>query len=360
MQVHNNVSPIRLLQSQGLPVLKLGQHVKVEIIAKSPSGQGVISLAGKNVPAQLEAHVRPGEIFWASVREINQNSIVLKKESIPSTAIHNLSPQETMLLVNRGLSLEPRFVQLLNGFLSAENSSLLSLLAGTNLPFSEYIRKLLRTAVPSWQTIKENNSILNYFRILGTDNENLIMKMLKSGQNSANNFTNIKLELLRIIAEYGNLLSGENKLLLNQFLNEITAQQLWYQTGVHENAYTILHFPLEDNEQYYLVKLAIESLRKGRKIDLQHCRISLQLETPNLGVIGADLLFYDKVLSLSLLSNNPEELEPLLEIMQSEVKECFSQLGIKLESISLKKIEEHPQFEAFLNGQQLGGVDVKG
>ncbi|NLM21094.1 MAG: flagellar hook-length control protein FliK [Peptococcaceae bacterium] len=360
MQVHNNISPVRLLQNQGLPVLKLGQYIKVEIIEKGPNGQGVISMAGKNIPAQLEAHVRAGEKFWASVREINQNSIVLKKENIPSGAIHNLSPQETMLLANRGLSLEPRFVQLLTGFISAENSSLLSLLAGTNLPFSEYIRKLLRTAVPSWQTIKENNSILNYLRILGIDNENLIMKMFKNGQNPEKNFTNIKLELLRVLAEYGNLLSRENKLFLNQFLNEITGQQLWYQTGVHENAYTILHFPLEDNEKYYLVKLAIESPRKGRKIDLQHCRIALQLETPNLGIIGADLLFYGKELSLSLLSNNPEVLEPMLKVLEDEVKECFSQLGINLESISLKKMKEHPQFEAFINGQQLGGVDVQG
>ncbi|NLO98235.1 MAG: flagellar hook-length control protein FliK, partial [Peptococcaceae bacterium] len=91
-----------------------------------------------------------------------------------------------------------------------------------------------------------------------------------------------------------------------------------------------------------------------------YCHLALQLETPNLGQIGLDLLFYDNDLTLSLIYDEPEVLKPMLEITEEEVKENFSQLGITLKTISLKKKTDHPLFEAFINGQQLGGVDFKG
>lgn len=168
----------------------------------------------------------------------------------------------------------------------------------------------------------------------------------------------IKTMLLKMLAE--NSVLKENKAALQGLLEEITGQQLWIQTGARDNAYALIHLPLQDNGVTYNCSIAVESSRKGEKSDIDHCHIALQVETENLGKIGADLRLYEKKLNICVLSSEIESLDILIHDLYDSTKKNLSDLGFLLDNISLKTFEEYPQFANFIGGKYLSGVDVKG
>jgi len=55
--------------------------------------------------------------------------------------------------------------------------------------------------------------------------------------------------------------------------------------------YMLAEIPIRQGQEVKSIKLAIQGSRKNGKLDPNHCRIALQTETPNLGLIGIDLSF---------------------------------------------------------------------
>ncbi len=360
MQITNVNLQGNLLQDFDLSLFKVGQRFEVEIINNN-SQEGLISLGGRIIGAKLEAQVQNGDKFWAVVKDIDKNGIVLSKENTPAAKIDYLSPEEELVLTNRGFGFDSKIAEYLVKFNNLADVSKLPILTSENSELSDLVI-FLKTIIPSLPKIDQSgNSILQYFHELGLNYENLILKLSKNNKEQLKfDPPSVKMELLKLLSEDGKSMSRENIQLLTNFLEEITGQQLWLQTGTNNNAYFLMNFPLQDNGVYYNARIAVESQRKGTKIDLNHCHFALQVDTPNLGKIGADLLIYENSISISILYDNIEEIKPILEELKNETTESFSVLGLKLQNISLKSFEDNQQFIKFITGKQLGGVDVKG
>ncbi|WP_434512339.1 hypothetical protein [Desulfitobacterium sp. AusDCA] len=67
--------------------LREGQRLFVEIVSIDPSGKGTVNIKGNLLEAVLETMAQPGDKFWARVKEINAQQLVLAKEvNGPDTA----------------------------------------------------------------------------------------------------------------------------------------------------------------------------------------------------------------------------------------------------------------------------------
>ncbi|WP_425801389.1 hypothetical protein ACHOLT_13155 [Desulfitobacterium sp. Sab5] len=67
--------------------LREGQRLFVEIVSIDPSGKGTVNIKGNLLEAILETMAQPGDKFWARVKEIDAQQLVLAKEvNGPDTA----------------------------------------------------------------------------------------------------------------------------------------------------------------------------------------------------------------------------------------------------------------------------------
>ncbi|MGI5902040.1 MAG: hypothetical protein ACOX7U_06155 [Desulfitobacteriia bacterium] len=361
MEVNNINSQLRTALND-LSAFRVGQVLKVEVLSNIKGQEAQISLGDKIVNAKLETPVRTGDKFLATVKNIEGNLIVLSKEVVSGAELNRLSPEVIALLLNRGLGFEARLVEFLQKFISEGFTPWQALLEESSKELNK-IREFLSSIIPEWSSLSGKNygPLINFFLKLGLGNEFLIYSWFKRAQVfNFEDFQSLKTELLRLLEDPDNLLSKEQKNILQKYLDSLTGQQLWYQNGAHKNAYSLLLIPLQLGEDIYYVKAAIESLRRGKKMDSKHCHISLELDSSALGKIGADILIYEKNINLCLLHDNYETLKPLIEKLKTETKESFRELGLNLQNITLKKFEENPLFFKFIAGQQLGGVDVRG
>lgn len=361
MQISNINLPSKMLPDINLTSLQIGQRVLVEVKSIGHNQEGLIFLNGKPLSAKLEAQFQTGERFWATVKEANQNGIVLIRENLNNWKINNLSKEQVFTLITRGLSLEPEISDYLAKFIN-NNSCLLSFITCKNPLLSKLISKLWRNIL-KWSQISSLriDSIEKYYKILGLNYERMIYESYKQKQGiPKSTLMSVKSLLLEIISNYRNSLLGEDKAIIKQMLEEITGQQLWIQTGAENNAYCLMRFPLQDSGIIYNCILAIESSRKGEKIDINHCHLALKVETENIGTVGADLIIHEDTINVCILNDNVSNLAPIIEELYNNLEESFTLLGLILQKFSLKKFEDYPQFSEFIRGKHMSGVDIKG
>ena len=344
-----------------LSKLLVGQRLTVEVISTDKNNQGLISLGGKIHPARIEAEVKPGDRFLAAVKQANGNEIVLSRENI-SGRINSLSNEQLIFLLNRGLGLDPKIFSLMNHFITGKDTALLSLLMSRN-PYLDNLVKHLWSIIPRWGVIngKTSDVLANYFRKLGLEHENEIAGILKNNidQRRLKEAT-AKEQILLLLKENANKLPSQIKDQLELFLDRISGQQMWIQSGVKDNAYLIMHIPLQQDSTVFNCRIAVESSRKGNKIDMDYCHIALEVETDNLGKIGADLRLFERRLQILLITDNAEIIQPMVEHNFVIIKERFADQNITLDYVSVKTYEDYPQFNGFITGQHVGGVDIKG
>lgn len=358
--------PPSLLQPVDPIQLKVGQRLLVEVVSQDHKQEGLISVGGKLIRAKLEAQVQTGERFWAVVKEADEQGIILSRVSLNKAKINNLRNEELLFLIKRGLALDPEIYDYLKRFIDPSNitftTELLAILRGKN----NYLQKLatvIWNSIPRWSQLSGSNfsPLLIYYQMLGIDYEYLIYEDYRNEQdNQGARSWPLKYYLLQILSKHFESLNTAEKACLNEILSEITGQQLWLQTGTGDSAYCLLHFPLFDKGELYQARLAIESSRYGRRIDTKHCHLALQVETPHIGLVGADLVLYDNKLSICILHDHIEEIFPLIQKMEAEIQKGFATLGFSLQQISGKTFVECPQFAKFISGIQLSGVDIKG
>jgi hypothetical protein len=181
------------------------------------------------------------------------------------------------------------------------------------------------------------------------------MQMVRAAQEN----DTFKSMLLRLLETSAQNLTQSERGMAKALLDDVTAQQFWLQSGIRKNALVLLNVPLQDQEGWYQAQIAIESGRKGSKMDPEHCRIGVQVETYHLGTVGADVWIYEGRIHLCLLSDDPAG---LIEAAQSELmsaQEQFQALGMKLASLTTKNFSDMPRFRSFLAGEQLE-VNVEG
>jgi len=364
MQINNSTLLNRLLTEVDLTRLQVGQRLEVEILSNDPNQEGMISLGGKILKAKLEAQVQTGERFWAAVKELGDKEIVLSRELFNNPKLESLTREQIITLVNRGFGFDTEISETLAQFGNSKTAGLVHSLLSSSNPQLKDLLKMFLKALPTWSTLKGTNYVplQQYFAVLGLENEKLIHDSFRQkNEQAAFEQTNIKINLLKILDDdQADSLSKEERTWLNKLLEDITGQQLWIQSGIKKNAYLLLHFPLQDNGQLYQCKVAVESSRKGRRIDMEHSRIALQVETPNLGIVGADIMIYEDNLNVCLLHDEIDILRPLIEEVYDDTAASFRDLGLQLGRVSLKSLKDDPGFLHFISGRQRSGVDIRG
>jgi len=350
-----------------LNMFKLGERLLVEVIHKTSEGEGTIRVKGQTMLALLETSTLAGEKFWVKVGSLNEGGLLLIREPLPGKLGEVSAPQQFQLLAERGLPNNHEIIALIKSFPTSKMgvfSAFFGSMQGSLITDELLIN--LRKAIPQWNSLAEENGVdklLASLRKLGLNYEQRIQQMLKLDHPAKEIEKNslkdtFKGRLLEAIqGQEGEDLYYSDRPIA-RLLQKITGQQLWFKTGAMDNAYMLLHFPLFDQERFVPVQIAIESARKGLKMDEKHCRIAILVETEELGEIGIDAFFTEDSLTCRVLSHDLQFLPQLLEVVIPETRERFAQLGFNLGRVDMGELKENLEFQNFLLGSRRSGVDI--
>jgi len=347
---------------------QLGERLLVEVVHKINEGEGTVRVKGQSMHALLETSTQVGEKFWVKVGSLNEGGLLLIREPILGNSKDiSLSPQQFQLILERGLPNNQEIIALIKSFPTSNMgvfSSLFRSMQGTLITDELLIN--LKKAIPQWNSLSQDNGmeeLLASLKRLGLNYEQRIQQILKldypakeiEKQSLMDTFKGM---LLKAIQGQASEDLSDSDSPLAQLLQKITGQQLWFKSGTMDSAYMILHFPFLNQEQFVPVQIAIESARKGLKMDEQHCRIAILVETQELGEIGIDAFFSENTLSCRVLSHDLKFLPLLLEVVIPETKERFAKLGFHLERVEMGELDQNPEFQNFLQGSRRTGVDI--
>ncbi|RNC29728.1 MAG: hypothetical protein AWM53_00345 [Candidatus Dichloromethanomonas elyunquensis] len=362
MQINNAGFLNPIVQDIDLTQLKVGQQLEVEILSTDADQEGIISLGGKPMRAKIEAQVQTGDRFWAAIKEAGANGIVLSRD-INASSLNSLSKEQIITLIDRGVGFDPRIAEVLTSFVTSETTPALFSMLNSNNPQIRSLMSVLLSALPDWSKLNSQNytQIIKYFSALGLENEKSVYDAFFSNKKDIDfNPQSVKANILKITQDQSDKLSKEERAAIGDILKEITGQQLWAQSGTRKNAYSLLHLLLQDQGEYFNCKIALESSRKGKRMDPEHCHIALQVDTPNLGKVGADIMLYENKVNVCLLHEDIEVLRPVIQELRQDSNANIQMTRLQIEKITLKSFQELPYFQKFLSGKQQSGVDVKG
>jgi hypothetical protein len=374
MQV-NNFNSFNLLNQNQPGKYMPGQRLFVEIVSKKPSGEGIIVLDGKEIPALMEISAKAGDKIWVKIQEITDNGLLLvreQKQNPLEISNTNIEDKAQVILLERGLPKDANINKILNDFIYNKQKYELFLqklsqegISGLTQDQRQTIETVLQ-AIPQWSDFSGEKSvkqILDFFKVLGIDYEARLKEIMKlAGENKSNRLqellSTLKPLLINYLHNHKGALSPEYLNYLEEILNQLTGQQLWLRTGDQENAFVLLNIPLRENDHLFSAKVAIESSRKRNIMDIEHCHLALQMETKVLGEVGVDLWFYENNLSLRLLTIQPDLMVPLVEQILPITKERFSKIGFNLVAVDIENIHNDQEFTSFISGKRKKGVDL--
>ncbi|NLP43271.1 MAG: hypothetical protein GX351_01460 [Peptococcaceae bacterium] len=358
MRINGNSTFTTLVSSSNLLNIKEGQRYFIEIIETAQNNEGAIILNGKKINVKFETDVQMGDKFWVT-GVVEDDKIVLKKDRVEPSKLSIQTKLDSFL--SRGLNNSTEISKYLIDFIN-QTTSLNNILNSRNSQLSSLI-SLLWAIIPKWSEVRKNgnNFLEDFYKKLGLELEKSIYEYIFQSR-TRNSFTSdsVKLQLLYLLAQKQSSLDQAENDMLAKLLNEITGQQLWIQSGDKENAYILLHLPLQDNGILYNCKIAIEGKRKGQKIDVDFSHIALEIETENLGVIGVDLLIYRDSVNVKLLNDKlNDRLINNFDSLKYKVEESFKKLGYNLKHFTIDSFNSFTQFEKFISGNSMLGVDIK-
>lgn len=352
----------------GLNQWHLGERLLVEVVQKTGEGAGTIRVKGQDVFALLETSTELGEKFWVKVGDVKEGSLLLIREPLmDKQGDIRVVPQQFQQLTERGLPINQDIITLLKAFPTANTEQLGTLLENIQGTMTDEFIVNLRKSIPKWEGLSEETGaeeLVECLRKLGLNYEQRIQQMMKLDSPAKEVEKNslkdtFKFALLEAIQnqEGQDLYDPDGPLAL--LLQKITGQQLWFKTGALDNAFMLLHLPLLNQGQLVPVQIAIESARKGPKMDDQHCRVAIQIETQQLGDIGIDAFFDQDSLTFRVLTRNLPFLPQLLEEVMPETRAEFSKLGFNLAKVETGDLDQNIEFQNFLRGIRRSGVDVQ-
>ncbi|MDR3602736.1 MAG: hypothetical protein P4L49_20050 [Desulfosporosinus sp.] len=356
------------LKGAGVNQWRPGERLLVEVVQKTGDGEGTIRVKGQDMFALLETSTELGEKFWVKVGEIKEGNLQLIREpGLDKQGDKPVVSQQFQQLAERGLPINQDIITLLKTFPSANSELLGTLVESIQGSMTDEFIINLRKSIPEWEGLSEENGaekLIECLRNLGLDYEQRIQQMLKLNSPAKEVEKNslkdtFKFKLLEAIQnqEGQDLLDSEGP--LAHLLQKITGQQLWFKTGTLDNGFMLLHLPLLNQGQYMPAQIAIESARKGAKMDEQHCRVAIQMETQQLGEIGIDAYFNQDSLTFRVLTHNLPFLPQLLEAVMPATRAEFSKLGFNIAKVETGDLEQNVEFQNFLQGIRRSGVDVQ-
>jgi hypothetical protein len=346
----------------------LGQRLMVEVVQKTSEGEGTIRINGQDLSALLESTTKVGDKFWVKVGNLSEGSLLLIREPLMEKQgdIH-VVPQQFEQLTERGLPINQEIITLLKTFPTANTeilTALLNNLRGTPL---DGLLINLRKSIPKWEGLSGETGaeeLVDCLRKLGLNYEQRIQQMMKLDPQAKETEKNslkdtFKFALFEALKNQESLDHLDSKGTLINLLEKLTGQQLWFKTGALDNAYLLLHLPLLNQEQLVPVQIAIESARKGGRMDEEHCRVGVQMETQQLGQVGIDASFYDDSLTIRVLTRDHQFMHQLLEEVLPETRTQFAKLGFTLTKIETGDLDQAIEFQNFLQGSRRSGVDIQ-
>lgn len=347
----------------GLKQWHLGERLLVEVIQKTGEGEGIIRVKGQDVFALLDTSTELGEKFWIKVGDLKEGNLLLIREPLMAKQGEvNVVPQQFKQLTERGLPINQEIMTILKTFSTANTSSLAGNIQGT---MSDEFIMNLHKSIPEWDGLSEENGaeqLVECLRKLGLNYEQRIQQMQKLDSPDKETEMSslkdtLKYKLLEAIQDQEGQHNYDSDGPLAHLLQKITGQQLWFKTGAQDNAFMLLQLPLLNQGQLVPVQIAIESARKGLKMDEQHCRVAIQMETLQLGDIGIDAFFDQDSLTFRVLSRDLQ-LSQLLEEVMPQTKLEFAKLGFNLTKVETGDLDKNIEFQNFLRGFRRSGVDV--
>ena len=353
----------------GLDQWHLGERLLVEVVQKTEEGKGTIRVKGQDMFALLETSSELGDKFWVKVGDVKEGSLLFIREPlmVDKQGDSRVVPQQFQQLAERGLPINQDIITILKTFPTVNIELLGTLLEKIQGTMTDEFIVNLRKTIPKWDGLSEENGaekLVECLRKLGLNYEQRIQQMLKLDSPAKEVEKNslkdtFKFRLLEAIQnqEGQNLYDSDGP--LARLLQKITGQQLWFKTGAQDNAFMLLHLPLFNQEQLVPVQIAIESARKGPKMDEQHCRVAIQIETQQLGDVGIDAFFDQDSLTFRVLTRNLPFLSQLLEQVMPETKVEFSKLGFNIAKVETGDLDQNMEFQNFLRGIRRSGVDVQ-
>lgn len=362
------ITPPSSFNSNLLNKFQLGERLLVEVVHKTNEGEGTVRVKGQNMLALLETTTQVGEKFWVKVGNLNEGGLLLIREPLLGKQGEiSAVPQQFQQISERGLPNSQEIIALIKSFPTSNMevyNSLFGSLQGTSITDELLIN--LRKAIPLWNNLSTDNGLeelLASLRKLGLNYEQRIQLMLKMDDTAKEIEKNslkdtFKGRLLEAVQSREGEDPYDSNSPLVQLLQKITGQQLWFKTGAMENAYMLLHFPLINQGQFVPVQIAIESARKGLKMDEKHCRIAILVETQELGEIGIDAFFNEDSLTCRVLSQDLPFLPQLLETVIPETRVKFAKLGFNLGRVEVGDLKQNFEFQNFLQGSRRSGVDI--
>ncbi|AHF08524.1 hypothetical protein [Desulfitobacterium metallireducens] len=388
--------------------LREGQRFFIEVLRVDPSGQGVINIKGNLLNALLETTAQPGDKFWAVVKTVGTQELVLAREIktsgssgdiLLSTAqgslkgsqvlagFAGLSPElakalntakniqwNTLLNGNIGMSQEqltqqagevgltPQAAQTpqialqhpLEAHLVKPASSLVE------PSFSNVTEKLL-SIFPQWAELNGDNGlehIRDFLNKLGVGYERKLAELLLA-KNKPPEEEIAKLKDMikaQLLLESKDQDDSSTNSKIQGLLEKITGQQLFL--GDISNSYAWLILPLKEEQGFQEAKIALQGDRQKKGLDQTHCRIGVYLETLALGKIGVDAYLAENTLNMRILSTNPQEISEFIQEVKEETIARFAHLGLRLTGIDVTSWESNSEFKSFVSGEPRQGVDI--
>ena len=339
-----------------------GQRLAVQVLSLAENGEATILLDGEETPALLETATRAGDKFGVTVREVQDDALLLVRDA--KQAGNSLMAQFPAS-AERGLNGSSLVEQALKVFAGENRPALLVLVQGeTEVPATmEGMQKSLADLIPEWGEITAADfpeRLVRLLKVLGLDYEHRLNQFDRLNEQFKQAELNdlkgtVKARLLSLLIGAKDGDAGLE--LATKLLRELTAQQLWFQSGARETAYMIWQFPVSEEDGYFNVRVAAEGGRKGKKVDHHHCHVAVGMETPSLGEVGVDAWFYQDTVNLKVLTNSPEMLAPLLQEVLPVTQVQLQKLGLNLGRVDNGYLDG--DFQRFLRGQRPRGVDVQ-
>lgn len=348
--------------------LREGQRLFIEVLRLDPSsGQGVINIKGNLFNALLETTAQPGDKFWAVVKKVGTQELLLAREvkTPGSTGDILLSKDQGSILASQGLArfagLGQDFAKALNTAKNTQWSTLLGRNIGTSQEQPNPQNQRLFSIIPPWAELNGDNGldqIRDFLNKLGVGYERKIAELLLAKIKPPKEELARLKDMIKAQLLLGTDGQGDSSISskMQGLLEKITGQQLFL--GDMNNSYVWLNLPLKEDSCLQEAKIALQSDRQKKGLDQTHCRIGVYMETLALGEIGVDAYLAESTLTLRVLSANPQDISELVQELKEETIARFAHLGLRLTCIDVVRWESNSEFKSFVSGEPRQGVDI--
>lgn len=184
-------------------------------------------------------------------------------------------------------------------------------------------------------------NVMELMRTLGINHEYEVSEKLFSNKDFNKDYDikdNVKMALLKIMNDDK---SSKNTVeAVEKTLNNLTGQQLLNKINPKNDQQTmVFNIPIQVKDDVENLKLYIGGKDKQNALDWENCSMYFVIETKKFGMTGIKLDIKDKQISINL-RNDDNQFQKYAEPLVQDVYDEFKELGLKLGSVSFRRLTE--------------------